>query len=582
MERTSAQTHRETNETPNSIVFPQANITAINAIADIFEPTLGPRAMDVLLLDAHADDASNGGAPPDYIVSGDGTRLLRALSVEHPVGELLERSIGPTRPGDTDIDGKDIFDGISSQIVFADALLTNSTELLENGLHPQQIIAGFRSGLSIADETLSASSISTAADTDVSAVDAARTALTGNNFGNIRTQVAHLAAEAATTVGMPNERTFDVTTIRHGSIRDSRLIDGVVLDRNIVVHQDMPRRIEDASVLLLGGHERGGLQDPDVVDSFTVDIESPETVGEFERQEAQKRRDVVDRIAETGANVVVTQMGINSHYQQLLAEHGIMAIRSVHPRNLRRLSLATGAMIVKGQQGIAAAHLGHCDTVVEEEIEQRKHRRKHRRMVVFDGCPAPNSVTMLLRGTFGQLESQTTREVRKATNAAAQSMSETSSLGGVVPGGGAIEMAIARAVRREAHTVGAKTQLAMNAFATALESVVQTLVRNAGEDPLETVTELRAANKRHSSTGFVLPDGEITDSLAAGVVDPAATKKNVYTSATDLAMLVLRVDDALDATLDEKSVDVGEAVYQDPAERHQEYIDETDSSTVWD
>ncbi|MFC6722943.1 TCP-1/cpn60 chaperonin family protein [Halobium palmae] len=578
----SAQSRRFAEETDRSIRFPHANITAINAIADVFRSTVGPQSLDVLVLDTPAaEDNDTGVAVDQYAVTGDGARLLQSLAIKHPVGELLERSIGPYRPGDTDVDGKDIYDGVSSKVVFASELLANSVDLLEQGIHPQEIISGYRSALSVLEDTFRSSTVELKADGKVSAADAARTALTGNDFGRMRDEIADLAATAAEEIAVPNERSFDVTTVRHGSIRDSRLIKGTVLDRNTVVHQEMPRRVEDANVLLLGGHDRGGLQDPDVVDDFEVELESPDTLGAFERTAAKQRRELVGQIVQAGADVVLTQMGINRHYQQLLADRGIMAIRRVHPRNLQRLSLATGATIVKHDQDIESEQLGNCGTVVEQKIEQRKHRRKHRRIVVFDECTNPDSVTMLLCGTFGQLESQAPRGVRKAVLAATQSMRDGPSEG-VVPGGGATEMATARRIRRAARMQGSKSQLAMNEYASALENLVGTLAGNAGLDPLTTVTDLRVANRTNPKVGVVLPGGDVTDTLEAGVVDTVATKKNVYVSATDLAMLVLRVDDTLDATFKRETVDTGEAIYPGPAERHQEYVEDADSRTIWE
>nr|WP_305882968.1 TCP-1/cpn60 chaperonin family protein [Halobellus rarus] len=576
------QSRRSSGAAATTIRFPHANISAIDVIADVFRSTVGPQSMDVLLLETPSTGESEDARAEidEYAVTGDGAHLLQSLSVEHPVGELLERSVGPYRPGDTAVDGKDIYDGVSSKVVFASELLVNAVGLLEQGLHPQEIISGYRAGLEVVESTLRSSNIPDA-DGRASAIDAARTALTGNDFGKMRDEIAKLAAAAAREIGEPNERSFDVTTVRYGSIRDSRLIEGTVLDRNTVVHQNMPRRVSDATVLLLGGHDQGGLQDPDVVDDFEVKLESPDVLGTFERTAANQRRELVDQIVQSGADVVLTQMGISSHYQQLLADRGIMAIRRVHPRNLQRLSLATGATIVKNNHDIDSDQLGYCGSVVEREIEQRKHRRKHRRIVVFDGCTDPDSVTMLLCGTFGQLESQAPREVRKAVLAAAQSTRDGASEG-VVPGGGATEMAIARRVRRAAKTQGSKSQLAMNEYASALESLVRTLVGNAGLDPLATVTDLRTANRKNSNVGVVLPEGDITETLEAGVVDTTATKKSVYRSGTDLTTLVLRVDDALDATFEGDTVDTGDAVYREPAERHKEYVEDADSRTIWE
>lgn len=564
--------------------FPHANITAVRAIADVLKPTLGPLSRDVLVVETLATrEETNEGVPPtdEYTVTSDGARIMEVLPVEHPVGDLVRHALGPHRQGETDVKGKGIFDGVTTKILFAGALLSEARKRLDEDVHPHDIVRGYQTSLELAHDDLQTRALAPSKRNDVSATDAARTVLTGNDIGGMRDELATIAATAASEIETLNDTTLDVTTIQKGKLSESRLVSGTVLDRNSIVHDEMPRRVTDASVLLFGGHDQGGLQDPDVVDSYTVETESADSVGAFEDHFASQREEFVDAIAEIGTDVVVTQQGINNQYQRLLADHGIMAIRGVNSRNLRHLSLATGATIVKDGNDVTYENLGRAGSVEERRIEQRRNRRKFRRMIVFDECATPDAVTILLRGVFGQLASQATLGVRKATKAAALATA-TGEYSGVVPGGGANEVAVARSIRAAARRNPTRTQLAMNSFADALESVVETLAHNAGLDPIETVANLRAAQEDNDRYGLVMPAGEIADTVEAGVVDCLQTKKDVYATATDLAMLVLRIDDAVDATFEKNPTDTGDAIYDDAAERHESYLDDTDSDTIWD
>jgi chaperonin GroEL (HSP60 family) len=579
----AAPAGRPPDQADDGIEFPRANVDPIRGVADVLRSTLGPMSTDVLLVERLATrERSEPGVPAtdDYTVTSDGATVLDSLPMDHPAGELLRRSVGPSRPGETDVEGRDVFDGVTTQVVLAGELLGEAQKLLDDGVHPQDVVRGYASGLDVTHEVLQARA-TTSGDGSLTSVRAARSAMTGNDVGGIADTLARIAADTAARVGTPDEKALDVTTVRKGAIGESRLVEGCVLDRNTVVDDAMPRRIEDASVLLLGGHDEGGLQDPDVVDSFDVELEESDAVGAFDDAFAARRADLVQRITDAGVDVVVTQLGIGQGFQRLLADAGVMGIRNVSPLSMDRLALATGATVVTDGSDVRPDVLGRAGRVEEVRIEQRKHRRAFRRMVVVDDCPSPESVSVLVRGVFSELAEQATTAVRKGAAAAALA-TEPGPYGGVVPGGGAIEVDVARAVRDAATAEGSRAQLALDAYADAFEAVVAALASNAGLDPIRTRASVRAAHEESHCTGLALPEGEVTDTTAAGVVDPARVKKHAYDGAVEFASLVLRIDDALDASFERDPPDAGDAIYDDAAERHAEYLDESESRTIWD
>lgn len=555
--------------------FPAANITAVQAIAELLRTTLGPTPQDTLVitqLETRSGDADRGIPGADeYIVTSDGATLLEELPLEHPIAPVLLRIIGPERPGETDVEGQRIPDGITTTVVLCSALLTEAQTLLEKGLHPTTVGRGYGTALSAVMDTLADASRDLASlETPTAAASAvARTAMTGNDVGAFADEWSSLAVDAVDTVGPPDETTFAVRQFSKGRIEESRLVRGAVLDRYHRPHPELPRRKRDAAVLALGGQDNHGLQvrEPESLESIRVD--SIATTAALADQEEARRRSVVADLADLGVDVVVTQSGIDRRYLKLLADAGILGVRGVTKLDFLHICRATGATAVVDPSDVTTADLGHAGVVAERRVEPRRHRRKQRRMLVFDECLSPGTVTAVLSGVSGQLSEQMTRQIRKATAAVAATRGLGHYRPGVVPGGGAMELRIARTLRTTALSVDSREQLAIEAYADAAERLVTTLTKNGGCDPVPTVAELYAAHERGAEqTGMVFPGGTIENTVEAGVLDPFAYRRRQFVSATAVCRLLLTIDDAIDAEFTKERTDLGEAIYDDPAARH--------------
>ncbi|QFU81811.1 TCP-1/cpn60 chaperonin family protein [Natronorubrum aibiense] len=582
-------------ETGGEIQFPHANIVAARAVTGVLESSVGPLSHDTLITGRPPGDREPG--EPETLtdtISSDGATILEELPIEHPMGPIIRRLVAPERPGTTDVVGELVPDGVGTTVVLLGALLAEGERLLEQGLHPTTIEEGYSLGLERVERTLQSLSrpLEEFDDPTAAAEMVARSAMTGNDIGNARDVWAAGAVEAARQVGMPDEETLAIRQIRSGSIADSRLVSGTVLDRNEICDDRMPRRIEDANVLVLSGFKRGkandgktgGLQDPDFQqDGERIVVDSPDEIAEFDEVFVRRREQVVAGLVDAGVDVVVTRTGINDAYQDLLVEHGIVGIRGVNRLKLTQLAQATGATPVVDPTDVTPADLGSAGLVEQQVIDQRQGRRKRRRMVVFDDCSDPESVTFLLHGAHGQLGEQAATEIRKAVAAVATATGQTTGPAGVLPGGGATELAVAQSLRRDALDVDGRKQLVLEAFADATEQFVSTLARNAGMDTLTTLTNLREATTNATngtSPGLVLPEKRVGDVLKAGLLDPTGIRLRCYRHAVDVAVLILRVDDAIDATFTDEPTEPGDAIYDEHAELHQEYLDEQDE-TIW-
>ena len=565
---------------PAEITFPRANVVAVSAIAGALGTTLGPSSRDKLVVERLATRAAESGpegTPPadEYVVTSDGATLLAAMPIEHPIGRVLERVVGPERAGDTDVVGAHVPDGVTSTLVLLGALLEEGQALIELGLHPHSIRAGYELGFERALATLDeiARPIDSFSDVEAAERGVARSAMTGNDLAGARERWAALAVEAVSHVGYPDEVTFAVRTVRDGSIDDSRLVRGAVLDRNQRANEAMPRRVEDGSILVLGAFSRrGGLQDPKVPDDVVLELSSPDDVVDLEAHWEARREGIVERLVETGVDVVVARSGISKGFQSLLAERGILGIRAVNELHLRQVAAATGASIVNDPEDIVPGYLGHAGRVSEQLIDPRTQRRKRRRMIVFEDCPDPASVTLLLRGVSGQVADQAETELRKAVAAVAAARGERGRRPGVVPGGGAADVAVATAVREAAVARDSRAQLAMEAFADAAERTLGVLARNGAADPHSAVADVTAAAAGGMpDAGIALPSGEVVDAVDSGILDPLDTRTQVYTTAVELACAVLNVDDAIDAVHREERPDPDDAHYDDAAEQMRDF-----------
>lgn len=555
--------------------FPQANISAVRAIANVVGTVIGPSPRDKLILEQLASqEQTNHAMEPavdEFTVASDGERILDALPLEHPVAPIVHRMVGPERPGETDVEGERITDGVSSKVLLAAELLRQAESLIEKGVHPTTIADGYHQALQTALDRLR--SLSDPADSTELEQQVARTAMTGNDIGGFSERWAEFAVEAVDAIGVPTEKSFVVRQSQHGSIDESRLVKGAILDRNGRADERMPERIEDATVLIIGGTDPGGLVDPELrrgTGSRTVT--SPDELGSFDSVYADRRTQVMETLVDLGVDVVVTHQGISPEYQEQLIEHDIIGIRGVNTLDLEQLAMATDARVILDPTDVEEADLGYAGLV--EETEFGTNHGRSRQATIFDRCDDPESVVAFLCGVSGQIAEYATTEIRKGAYAVSMARGLQGRQSGVVPGAGAAEIQVAAAVRERARRANSRTQLAIEGFADALEQIPATLAHNCGADQIDAVAELRARNSdSEEAVGFVGPDQGPVSAADAGVIDPVAIRRDIYVTAVEVANLVVQVDDAIDATFTDDGADPGDAIYEEETEKQQEFLD---------
>jgi len=565
----------EVSESDDELVFPHANIEAIASLRDFCATSFGPTPRDKLIISALAtrSDTDPRVDPPtdDYVVTSDGATILEELDIQHPVGSLVQQIAGPQQPGETDVEGKDITDGVKTSLLLLAALLEEARDLIDDGVHPKTIQQGYDHARGIAREALSAARLE---PTETTVFATARSALTGNEIGAAGDKWAQMAVEAVSQVGVPDEYSLAVRHASGRSINESRFVRGTVLDKNERAYETMPRRIEDASVLVLGGREEGGLNRRRSDREITVTADDPDYTTQFDALRERHRQEVFETILSLNVDVVVARTGITRSYQNLLADHDILGIRRVNSQKLHQLARATGAMIITDRTNISKDMLGTAGVVEEIKLPEFWTESDERRMIVVDECPNPESVAILLTGVWRQLADQLTTTIRKAALAAAMARGAGNYNPGSVPGGGAVEIQITRTVRDQATEYGTKEQLAVYTFADAVEDLVRILAHNGGLDPTATIADLRQAHERGEiHAGIVLPAGRQEDVVTAGVLDPFERKRRCIDMATEVANLVLNIDDAIDATFTDEPAQPGESINDDTAQRHMDYLD---------
>lgn len=579
--------HPKGDDTPDAeeeLIFPHTNIQAVADVGEILAPSFGPTPRDKLIVSQLATrsetDPRLGPPIDDYVVTSDGKTIIQELDFDHPIAPVVRRVTGPERLGETDIEGKDITDGIKTSVLFLSALLLEAQTLIERGLHPTNIKRGYRYGLEVMRDALSEQTLEPT-PSNIRAV--ARTALTGNDIGGKKEQWAEIAVDVATQIGVPNDRTFAVRTASGRSIDDARLISGAVLNKNERASERMPTTVENADVLVMGGAEDGGLKRKESRREISVTPSDPDYASAFDELRERHRQERFQTLLETGVDVVVAQTGISKEFQHLLSEQDILGIRGVNSLKLRQVALATGATIVYDPDDISSEMLGRAGILEEITLPEFWTERGDRRMIIFDDCPDPDSIAVLLTGVWRQLANQLKRSIRKATFSASVALGNGDYRPGCLPGGGAAETGIARAVRNRATDLDTKAQLAAEAYADAMETITKTLARNGGLDAIETLSEIQTSHTNgETQTGIVLPSGDVRDVAAAGILDPYDRKRCAYETATEVANIVVSIDDALDATFEDDPITPDEAINDDAAERHMNYLEDSDKETRWD
>jgi len=513
----------------------RSNIAAAKALAEVLKTSLGPRGLDKMLVDSFGD----------VTVTNDGATIVKEMEVQHPAAKLL---VEVAKAQDAEVG-----DGTTSAVVLAGTLLAKAEDLLDQDIHPSIIIEGYTKALKEALRILR----ETAIPIDINNRDELRkivmTSIASKYIGGdvVANKLADMAIDAALAVAEPRPdgtKDFRIDDVKiekkkGGNVLDTQLVYGVVLDKE-VVHPGMPRRVEKARIALLDAALE--VEKPEI--TAKINITSPEMIKAFLDEEAKMLKEMVDKIAEVGANVVICQKGIDEVAQHFLAKKGILAVRRVKRSDLEKLERATGGRIVSNIEDLKPEDLGYAELVEERKIGEDK-------MVFIEGCKNPRSVSIVIRGGLERLVDEAERSLRDALSAVADALRD----GKVIAGGGAVEIEIAKHLRRYAVKVGGKEQLAIEAFAKALEGLTITMIENAGLDTIDMIMKLRAAHEKEDGKWISvdLNTGELVDMFKLGIIEPVSILATAIKSGTEAATIILRIDDIISASKLEKKEEAG-------------------------
>ncbi len=494
------------------------NIAAAKAVADSVRSTLGPKGMDKMLVDSMGD----------VVITNDGATILKEMDIEHPAAKMIIE-VAKTQE-------QHCYDGTTSAVVLSGELLKRSEDLIEQNVHPTVICEGFRLAAEKAISLLESHGISTD-DDDAVLLEVAKTSLTGKSAGAVKAFMADICVRAVNAVGVVDdgERIVDLSDIKvekrqGGSIKDSTLIDGILLDKERV-HAGMPRSINDAKIALINSAVEVKKTEVDA----KIQITDPNQLASFLAEEENYIRGLVEKITASGANVLICQKGIDELAQHYLSKSGVFTIRRAKKSDMEALSKATGAQIVTNMDDLSPQDLGHAARVEERKIGESD-------MTFVTGCPEAKSVSVLLRGGTEHVVD----EIRRAFDDAVGVVSVAWEDGAVLTGGGSVLAALSRDLRTYAETIGGREQMAIEAFASALEIIPRTLAENAGLDPVTTLIALRKAHADGAShAGINVYEGGVVDMKDGNVLEPLRVVEQAIQSATETAIMILRIDDVI-------------------------------------
>ena len=507
------------------------NILAGRIIAETVRTTLGPKGMDKMLVDELGD----------IVVTNDGVTILKEMSVEHPAAKMLIE-VAKTQE-------KEVGDGTTTAVVIAGELLRKAEELLDQNIHPSVIINGYEMARNKAVEELKSIAKEVKADDTEMLKKIAMTSITGKGAEKAREQLAEIVVEAVRTVvdeetGKVDKDLIKVEKKEGAPIEETKLIRGVVIDKERV-HLQMPKKVENAKIALLNCP----IEVKETETDAEIRITDPSKLMEFIEQEEKIIKDMVEKIASTGANVVFCQKGIDDLAQHYLAKKGILAVRRVKKSDMEKLAKATGARIVTKIDDLTPEDLGEAGLVEERKVAGDA-------MIFVEQCKHPKAVTILARGSTEHVVEEVARAIDDAIGVVKCALEE----GKIVAGGGATEIELAKRLRKFAETVAGREQLAVKAFADALEVIPRTLAENSGLDPIDMLVKLRAAHEKEGGEVYGLDvfEGEVVDMLEKGVVEPLKVKTQAIDSATEASVMLLRIDDVIAAEKTKEDKDKGE------------------------
>ena len=491
------------------------NILAARVVAETVKTTLGPKGMDKMLVDRTGN----------IVVTNDGVTILDEMEIEHPAAKMIVE-IAKTQESE-------VGDGTTTAVMLAGKFLENGEKLLDMKIHPTIITRGYRWAEEKAQAILKELAIEINSKEEL--IKIAQTAMTGKGAEYLKEKFGEIIVEAIEIVaekGNVNLEDIKIEKQKGMSIEDSELIKGIVLDKERI-NLEMPVRIDEAKIALI--EEALEIRGPET--EAKIAVSTPDQLQNFLNQEDSILREKVDKIKESGANVIFVQKGVDELVQYYLAKVGIYAVRRVAKSDMQSLAKATGGRIVSKLSEIDNGDLGYASYVEEQ-------RDGEEGMTYIMGCRNPKALTILIRGGTEHVIDEVERAVMDALGDVAVALKDSK----IVAGGGAIEIELSKRLREFSSELKGRERLAVEEFALALEFIPTTLAENAGMDPIDVLTELRASHDAGmKNAGLNLFNGKVEDNLVNGIIEPLRVKTQALASATEVAIMILRIDDVIAA-----------------------------------
>jgi len=497
----------------------QNNIAAAKLVADLVKSSLGPRGLDKMLVDSLGD----------VTITNDGATILKEIDVQHPAAKMI---VEISKTVDNEVG-----DGTTSSVVFGGALLARAEDLLKKDVHSSTIVEGYQSAAEKTLEIYSNLAKKIQPDDRESLIKIATTSMQSKLISEDSDTLSKIVVDAILGIAVKKGEKFsvDLENLKvekksGGSIRDTQIVKGIVLDKEIV-HSGMPTKIEKAHIALINS----ALEIEKTEMSSEIRITDPTQMQMFLEEENRMLKIMVDKLHDLGVNVLICQKGIDDISQHYLAKYGIMAVRRVKESDMIKLSKATGGRVISNLDDLTEKDLGNADLVHQKKVESDK-------WVFIEGCKHPQSVTMLIRGGSQRVIDEVDRSIHDALMVVKDVIEKPE----IVAGGGAPEAFAASQLKDWADTFDGREQLAIKKYAEALEIIPLTIAENAGMDPIDTMANLRAKqNQGRKWTGIDARNTQIADMLAINVVEPIVVKEQIIKSATEAACMILRIDDVI-------------------------------------
>jgi len=495
------------------------NIAAAKAIADAVRSTLGPRGMDKMLVDSMGD----------VVITNDGVTILKEIDIEHPAAKMMVE-VAKTQD-------EECGDGTTTAVILAGELLKKSEDLLDQNIHSTIISSGYRMAADKAREIMEKISEPVSIKDKKILKNIASTAMISKSVSAWREHMADVAVDAVTRVAEERDKglyvdkdNIQVVKKQGGSINDTQMIEGIIVDKERV-HPGMPKKLEKAKIALVDSAFEVKKTEVDA----KIQITDPTQLQAFLTEEENMLKDMVKTVKDSGANVLFCQKGIDDLAQHYLAKQGIYAVRRVKKSDMEKLAKATGGTIVTKLADLSKSDLGTSALVEERKVADDE-------MTFVTGCKNPKAVSILIRGGTEHVVDEIERSLEDAIGVVRVAIED----GKLIAGGGATAAEIALRLRDYASSVGGREQIAIEAFANAMEVVPRTLAENAGLDPIDTLIQLRKAHASGKKTaGINVYTDKVVDMRKENVIEPLRVGMQAVSSATDAAIMILRIDDVI-------------------------------------